>query len=196
MAKFYKQSEIFPFLNIDYLPIKAECRKLTDWIDWPEKDLYLPTQDKKYKFSWKVFPFYGFGKRVPENLDKCPKTAEFLKTIPGLRTALFSRLSPKSILKPHYGWSCLANEVLRCHLGLIVPNDGNKCGICVDHDIEIQREGEWIIFDDSKLHSGFNMTGSDRVVLLIDINRPAGIPKGVSTAATTDELDMFLNLFK
>ena len=38
----------------------------------------------------------------------------------GVTTAGFSRLAPGTHIKPHVGYT---SEVLRCHLGLIVPPD-------------------------------------------------------------------------
>lgn len=49
------------------------------------------------------------------------KAAVLKKVGPTLRTALFSKLGPGARISSHRGWADLANHVLRCHLGLVVP---------------------------------------------------------------------------
>jgi hypothetical protein len=61
---------------------------------------------------------------VKASEEACPKTVALLKSLPGIRTALFSRLGPKTTLSVHQGWGSLANYVLRCHLPLVVPDAG------------------------------------------------------------------------
>lgn len=46
--------------------------------------------------NWKTFGLFVYGQRVDENCAICPRTAEAVSEIPGMRTAMFS------ILKPHY----------------------------------------------------------------------------------------------
>lgn len=94
------------------------------WFDWPEEALYGSSTD------WKVFPLaYTFpadGSVPTRWLDKpcaaMPKTAALLRGIPGIRTALISRLGPGSELEPHQGWAALANHVIRCHFVLDCPS--------------------------------------------------------------------------
>jgi aspartyl/asparaginyl beta-hydroxylase (cupin superfamily) len=53
---------------------------------------------------------------------------------------------------------------------------------------------DFVVFDDSKTHSAFNNTDSEeRVVLLLDLMRPPGVPKGVSEAQHTEELDQLID---
>ena len=181
---FYNVDDVYPYLNVfhdKYDLIKEEISNIGEWIDWPEKDLYLnnPT------FDWKIFPFYGFDYWIEKNCNRCPILTEQLKNIPELRTATLSKLGPKTVLKPHTGWADLANKVLRCHFGINVPE---KCGIWVDGVKHEQKENQWLVFDDSKYHSGYNLSDQDRIVLLLDINRPSNVLKGTSESGYTEEL--------
>merc|ERR1712008_292070 len=89
------------------------------------------------------------------------------------------------------GWADLANHVVRVHLPLIVPRGGN-CGLWVDGCVEYQEEGEIVIFDDSKVHRAFNYTDEERVVLILDLERPEGLPRGGAMGGHTEELDEFI----
>lgn len=110
------------------------------------------------------------------------------------------------------GWADLSNHVLRCHLPLIVPTVSTidttgrassastlsaTCGIVVDTKTTHHREGELIVFDDSKKHYAFNNHAThSRVVLIFDIARPDGAPPGEAKGATTKELEGFIDYFK
>lgn len=65
------------------------------------------------------------------------------------------------------------------------------CDKCYDgyvYESQQHREGEWLVFDDSKMHLAENNTSSERIVLILDILRPSWIPQGTSTVEDTSEL--------
>jgi hypothetical protein len=67
------------------------------------------------------------------------------------------------------------------------------CGLEVEGQPQFHQQGEFIVFDDSKLHRAFNLSpDEDRVVLIFDILRPKHLPVGRATGGHTDELDLFL----
>lgn len=189
--RFYDPYTTFPYLSNLADPRNFEViikeLKDADWYQWPEKELWNKPGD-----DWTVCPLFGFGHWNVESAKKFPQTVQLLKEIPGLRTAIFSRLGPKTKLQPHQGWASLANEVLRCHLGVIVPSDG-RSGVEVEEEFRQIRERDWITFDDSKLHIGVNEGSTERIVLLIDINRPWWVRWGKSTVNETAELTNFLD---
>jgi aspartyl/asparaginyl beta-hydroxylase (cupin superfamily) len=117
--------------------------------------------------------------------------------VPGIRTALLSRMGPKTSLTSHQGWATLSNHVLRVHLGVDIPDDGPRVsGVAVEDDVRWHANGELLVFDDSKVHAAFNHHGSKpRVVLIFDIARPAEAPPGVATGGTTAELEDFMRHF-
>ena len=157
------------------------------WKVWPEKYLY------KNNNGWKVLPFYGFGQWIPNNCKKCPTIYKIIKRIPGLKTASLSRLTSGTKLEPHYGWAKLSNYVLRCQYGIIV---GDNCILGCENDIVEMKENKIVVFDDSKLHYAQNNGNSDRIVLILDINRPSNVKKGESDVEDTTELTQFINLMK
>ncbi len=53
-----------------------------------------------------------------------------------------------------------------------------------------------IVFDDSLRHKAFNSATESRIVLIIDIERPAYVPKGTVKGGHTKELDDLLAKFK
>lgn len=198
--------ELEKFLD-NFNVLKREMEELTrtSWIPWPEHTLYQGKGNDGKEREWKVIPFvYTFPaydpsstKWVDNNCKACPKTFELLKSIPNIRTALYSRLGPGVELSAHQGWSDLANHVLRCHIPLAVPEpEEDKCGLWVEGLISFHKPGSIIIFDDSKWHKAFNRTHKDRIVLIIDIMRPNNIPIGSAEGGHTAQLDEFIAQFQ
>jgi hypothetical protein len=139
-----------------------------------------------------VVPLYFFGKWSTKGLEVCPKTCEIIKNIKNIKTVAFSRLSKDSQIQPHIGWGDLANNILRCHYGLIVPpNNGCVC----DNWVVMHQNDNWLVFDDSKMHSSFNHSNDDRYILIIDMERPTDVPKGTSKVAYKQEVLNFINSF-
>jgi aspartyl/asparaginyl beta-hydroxylase (cupin superfamily) len=191
---------IYPELtNIDYSVVKDELIDYmnianNNWMDWPEYDLW---KSKNPSSSWKIIPLMSFNKWSDKNTKLFPKTTEQLKNIKGLVSAGFSKLGPDTTLALHKGWGNLSNNVLRCHLGLVVPK--SKCKVFVmgkTNDLMYQQEGKWIVFDDSLYHSASNESDSkDRIILLLDIERPSHIEKGNSDVVNSPELNNFIDEF-
>ncbi len=192
--RFYNYVETFPNLEIlkaNYSLICSDVDKLENklWIDWTEKSLY----DESKGMSWTIFPFYGFGIWIEKNCKLCPNIYKIIKNIPKLRTASLSKLGPQTKLTPHQGWANLSNYVLRCHFGIKVPD---ICTISVDNEEKQQKEGEIIVFDDSRTHSAENKNREkDRIVLIIDIERPSFVDFGDSPVNETTELLSLIKYF-
>ncbi len=118
---------------------------------------------------WRVLFLYGFGMRSELGCALCPETAAVLDRIPDLETAFFSVLSPGKHVPRHRG---VSRAFVRCHLGLRVPSARERCRMEVD-GVELHwREGETILFDDTRPHEVWNDTDEERVVLLLDVRRP------------------------
>lgn len=122
--------------------------------------------------DWKTFIFYGYGHKLENNCQKCPKTTALIERIPGMKTAFFSILAPHKHIPPHRG---PYKGVLRYHLGLIVP-DVEACKIRVEHEFGHWKEGKSLLFDDSFEHEVWNDTDQIRVVLFVDFTRPLAFP--------------------
>lgn len=168
----------------------------TGWAEWPEKELY----PKSNTDGWKIFPFFAFGVWVHSNCELCPAITKFIKSIPGLKLATLSRLGGGTKLEEHEGWSSHSNYVIRCHYGLIVPD--NQCYIHVRDNItgksekEYHKNFEWVVFDDSKTHYAHNQSNEDRIVLILDIARPVDIEVGKSHIGDSKELIDIIEYFK
>jgi len=146
--------------------------------EWPERFLY--------DGRWDVFGLYAFGERLEKNCALCPGTTELVTAIPGMTTAGFSSLVGGAHIKPHVGYT---NEVLRCHLGLIVPPG---CSLRVGSEARSWREGECMVSDDTIEHEAWNRSDETRVVLLMDFRRDAKQGELGGSAAHPKELSGFL----
>jgi beta-hydroxylase len=121
---------------------------------------------------WRSFFLWGYGYSVEENLDRCPVTAATVAKIPDLNSAFFSILAPGTHIPPHRG---VTKGLITCHLGLIVPRDGDVRMRVADRVMRWS-EGETLVFDDTYDHEVWNDTSGTRVVLLIQIRRPLRNP--------------------
>lgn len=178
--------------------LQKEAQSISHWTAWPETAHYSATDGSET--PWTVFPLcYTFPadtveKRIwiPMTCALVPATVTMLQQIgPQLRTALFSRLEPDAVLEAHTGWQDLANHVLRLHIPLIAAG-GGLCGTWVDGCVETHQVGRILCFDDSKTHWAFNYSASDRIVLIIDLERPQDLPRGTAKGGHSEELDQFI----
>ncbi|KAL7469957.1 hypothetical protein ACHAXS_010205 [Conticribra weissflogii] len=202
--------------------IREEAKRIPLWTAWPETSHYSYDQNTDSASApWTVFPLchtfpadnVSQRKFIHKTCSFVPETTKLLQGLGKvLRTALFSRLEPRTTLGTHTGWSDLANHVLRVHIPLIVPGGPNSgclkskedddsiniglCGTWVDGCVETHDEGRVICFDDSKVHRAFNYSDEERVVLIIDLARntsgPMALPLGTATGGHTEELDAFI----
>jgi aspartyl/asparaginyl beta-hydroxylase (cupin superfamily) len=140
------------------------------------KDQVFITDDDR----WKTFFLYGFGFEAKLGVEMCPRTAELMREIPGMSTAMFSILSPRKHILPHRG---PYKGVLRYHLGLIVPKDAEASRIRVGQDIRHWQAGRSMIFDDTFDHEVWNDTDETRVVLFVDFLRPLPEPDSLINRA-------------
>jgi len=122
---------------------------------------------------WKTFFLYGYGFEAKLGVEMCPRTAALMREIPGMKTAMFSILSPRKHILDHRG---PYKGVLRYHLGLIVPRDAESCRIRVGEDFRHWQEGQSMVFDDTFNHEVWNDTDETRVVLFVDVLRPLPTP--------------------
>lgn len=103
---------------------------------------------------------------------RLPVTAAFLAEAPLAHypphapEAFVSRLLPGTELPPHHG---LSNIKLTAHLPVDLPPG---CGIVVDGETRTWQAGDFLVFDDSFLHSAWNRGEHPRTVLIMDIWHP------------------------
>ncbi len=160
----FLEASDFPFIKI----LESHWRTVQEELFNLEANQFVPWHEKHlYNKGWSVYGLYAFGKKIKAHCSTCPKTTEIIEKIPNLFTAGFSVLSPKTHVKPHRGYS---NKVLRCHLGLVIPQN---CSLRVAGVIRSWQERKCLIFDDTALHEAWNHSDSRRVVLLIDFRKDA-----------------------
>jgi len=157
---FYDTSH-FPFVKLlednwelflsEFNSVKEES------IPYPEYDLY--------DGEWDVLHFIFFKNNNLKTKKFCPESLKIIEQIPGVCNASYSTLRYSTDIKPHTGFS---DKLLRCHLGLKIPT---SCSLTVDGESQIWEEGKCLIFDDTKLHSAYNHSAEDRVILLLDIEK-------------------------
>jgi len=156
-----QEFEICRVLEANYEIIKEEMVNIrnTDLSKWPEEYLC--------KEGWEVLEMFAFENKIQRGHNICPKTAEILASIPGVTTALYSCLRPRTHIKPHIGYYHYSEKILRCHLGLTVPTG---CTLkCNGIETEI-KEGECILFDDTFRHEAWNPSyDTTRIVLMVDV---------------------------
>ncbi len=122
---------------------------------------------------WQSYFMWGYGLKSEANIARCPKTSAVLERIPGLKTALFSILAPGAVIPRHRG---VTKALVVCHLGLQVPQNLRACRLWVNGKILNWAEGKSFVFDDTYPHDVRNDTNEERVVLLLQVERPLRQP--------------------
>lgn len=144
------------------------------------QDISVDQVDLSDDDRWKTYFLFGYGFEVAEHTAECPRTAELVRAVPGMKTAMFSILAPGKHIPHHRG---PYKGVLRVHLGLIVPEPAERCRIRVGDEVRHWTEGESLILDDTYDHEVWNDTGGERVVLFLDVVRPlTGVAQRINTA--------------
>ncbi|KAL9180761.1 hypothetical protein ACHAXT_011214 [Thalassiosira profunda] len=126
--------------------------------------------------SWKEYVLFGTGAKQSD--DDAPFTKQLLRdNVPdaislaeaGGGEVIFSRLAPRTSIKPHCGPT---NLRWTAHLGLVVPDSASDCQIRVKHAWHSWKLGKVLLFDDSYEHEVKNDTDEPRVVLLVRVWHP------------------------
>lgn len=183
-ADYYPDLNVFldedTFTNIKYELAHAVIIDDTLFAPWPERELW-----NRPGAAWEVIPIAGFGQHIPAIVHLFPQLANLCSSIPQIRTVFFTRLGPGTVLNLHRGWAAesptgtSANTMLRCHLGLEVP-DEEKCGVWVEGERRPHKKGQFVVFDDGKWHTVYNLSEHDQLLLVLDLVRPPTIPPGTS----------------
>lgn len=158
------------------------------WFLWPS-DQKASDRSKMCAFlegEWTIFPLF-FPKlnllnvRIPglmqleleqlveEVPTRFPQTIKNLQKLPQLKFAALSRLHPHSELKPHRHEN---PHSFIAHMGLVIPSSGD-CGLKVGNKVHHWKNtGDLILFDDTYLHSAWNRSDEERIVLYLDLLKP------------------------
>lgn len=101
-----------------------------------------------------------------------PVTRSVVARIPDLDSAHFSILPPGTHVPAHRG---VSKGLLTCHLGLVVPRDGDVRMRVEDRTLR-WAEGEALVFDDTYDHELWNDAAGNRVLLSVRVRRPLRQP--------------------
>lgn len=122
--------------------------------------------------DWSAFFLYRDGARVADNCARCPNTTALIERLPLLDlpgrgpTAMFSILTPGTVIPPHTG---ATNARAVVHLPLVVPAD---CGFRVGSTVRDWKVGEAWAFDDTIEHEAWNGSDKARAILILDAWNP------------------------
>ena len=105
-----------------------------------------------------------------------PDAERDLMAIGQCRRAGLKQLQPE--IEPHRG---SAAGIIRFHYPLIVPKEPEKCWIEIGGHHFFWKEGEPLVFDDTREHWVKNQTDQTRVVLIIDFNANMPFPVNLYT---------------
>ena len=129
-------------------------------------------QELNHSLRWSSYFLWRSGRRVDEHCLRCPGTAALLASMPTADlpnyapTAMFSALSPRTVIPPHTGET---NVRLVVHLPLIVPEG---CYFRVGNDTRKLKEGHAWVFDDTFEHEARNDSDQQRIILIFDVWNP------------------------
>lgn len=174
LNSFYS-SDCFPELNV----LKDNWKKIKDEILNFEKEqgqlkgMGSANPSEVYGGNWTVIYLMSFLRLFRKNRNKFPVTSSVLDKIPNCVFSAISVLPPNTEIAPHYGDT---NEIVRCHLSLIVPDPYPTIGINVDGEEKGWEEGEILCFMNVHKHRVWSKSDKKRYVLMVDI-----VPKNLSS---------------
>ena len=121
--------------------------------------------------DWRVFIMKAYGVTVRDNLKRCPTVAALLDEAPEVVSAILSFLAPGKHIPEHRG---PFRGILRFHLMLSMPRDGNGAPACVMNIDGVPYrlgDGESLLWDDTYRHEVWNRSDQVRIALLLDVWR-------------------------
>ena len=113
----------------------------------------------------------AYGVPVEENLQRCPTVAALLDEAPEVVSVILSFLAPGKHVPEHRG---PFRGILRIHLMLSMPCDGNGVSACVMNIDGVPYrldDGESLLWDDTYRHEVWNRSNQVRIALLLDVWR-------------------------
>lgn len=119
--------------------------------------------------KWRTLGLMFWTIKSKSNCRLFPRTWEVLKQVPNLTAVSFNLLEGQTTIKPHVGNT---NAIVRCHLGLIIPDVLPRCGFRVGEESRGWKEGKLLMFCDAHRHTAWNNTNENRYIMVIDVMRP------------------------
>ncbi|MEI2815521.1 MAG: aspartyl/asparaginyl beta-hydroxylase domain-containing protein [Microthrixaceae bacterium] len=116
--------------------------------------------------DWQAALLVAHGRALSTYAADFPTTIRALRSIPGLRAALWSRFAPGTELPSHTGHNA---GVLRFHLGV---ECGEHAALSIGDRVFPYLDGQAILFDDTVEHAAWNRGDAPRTTLFCEIERP------------------------
>lgn len=177
----WMETSVHPGLKslVGHIPCVRE--ELVAWLESVSGSEFRPYVPQEMGGQWHKLansPSWSsrhLGRRGEWNaeLKALPITAAFLKQAPLAECpphapeCFISRLAPGTVLPPHYG---LSNIKLTAHLALQLPSSG--CSITVGGVTREWNLDDFLLFDDSFIHTAQNASELHRTVLIFDVWHP------------------------
>jgi len=121
---------------------------------------------------WRTLHLWRQGRRVEENIARCPRTADLLVRLPMCEVpdhspvAFFSILDPKTHIPPATG---MTNTRLTVHLPLVAAPG---CRLRVGSETRAWSAGRAFVFDDTIQHEAVNESDAPLALLIFDVWNP------------------------
>ncbi len=182
LEPFYYDTKNFPWVK----KVEAEWQTIRDEllehlaIDQDSMKPYVNREMTSRPNSWKTLGLMFWTIRSATNCALFPRTWEILKDIPNLTAVSLNVLEPHTTIKPHVGNT---NAIIRCHLGLVVPDQAPRCAFRVGSETRSWDEGKLLMFCDAHQHTAWNNTDQKRYILVLDIMRPEFVRLKNSTSS-------------
>ena len=142
-----------------------EMDKYINSIKMKEEWIYAwNTENDKPNYNWLNYPLIYNNKElnlIPSN------TIKILQKIGNIRLAGFSLMKANSVIGQHSDDCGLLTNSLTLHFGVDVPKN---CYLKVNNKQENENNNKIIIFDSNYLHSAYNESNQDRVILYVDFS--------------------------
>jgi len=144
------------------------CDELETYLEKNELNSYFNKRMTNKIDAWKTRSLKTWGIEHYKNQQHFPLATKLMNQFPEIVSLSFCYLEPGGKILPHCGDT---NAIVRCHLGLIVPKDTEKCIFTVRGESKSWKKGEWIVFTDAYTHEADNNTSEGRYILLMDVLR-------------------------
>ncbi|KAB2850190.1 MAG: aspartyl/asparaginyl beta-hydroxylase domain-containing protein [Hyphomicrobiaceae bacterium] len=159
----------FEAIRSEALSVLKSVEKVPRFHDLMPEQADISANDGR---DWRMFILKAYGVGVPENLARCPVTADILSATPEVLSAAFSFLAPRKHIPPHRG---PFRGIMRFHLILKMPLDSEgrpAAVLTIDGKPHRLAEGDHLLWDDTYTHEVLNASEETRAALLLDVKRP------------------------
>lgn len=162
----------FPDILGEFLSVASHPDDFEPYIQYAEGQPLAQWSELNHSLKWSAWHLWKDGAPIDSHVQRCPVTAQTLRSTPQpdqpgrTPSALFSVLKPKTRIPPHVGAS---NARLVCHLALVIPEG---CRFRVGNSERQWREGRVWVFDDTIEHEAINDSHEARAVMIWDTWHP------------------------